>query len=385
MKKTLLSLIITGVASTAFSATLYENVITSGVSAKLDFGGELRIHQNHNDLYLKNTTTNVKYLDSNRKTTSVRHRAWLYAKFTDANGLYLAAYGRLQWYYAYSATNNNLTDIKTQRHSRKGYVANYTYVEIGKPEFGTLRYGDTPTVLDNTYGAGTIAIGHADKHVTHGGFTAILAPTQFKSTIVYTSPNFLNDTTSVGVSYGESKSSPNKRTQQYAAQVTYSSGAQTVSAIYAQTDYKTTPALTKTTKSHDLQYVLKATDKLTFSAGLAYENDNDKAAGKTVKAFSVGAKIKYVLNQYFKPFIGATYLNIKDSEKGVNLKPSKDVYNIYLGTESDIYKYQALRVNLYAEGAIGLLSGKQLNEAKTALENIKGKIKSIGAGVRIRY
>ncbi|RIY31547.1 hypothetical protein CJP74_07010 [Psittacicella melopsittaci] len=354
MKRTLLSLVLATVATTAFSATIYKSD-----NASLTFGAQIRGYINH--FNVEHKTDSVLYAKFKQERNDLRTRVWFGGKIGDGQGLELGFFVRGQhgFNYIYSETDS-YTDgtysstAKGGKHSRYGFILNVGTVHLSYKGWGELKYGKFPVVSDWKFGDDTNVLKIDDKSYNHLSYTAWTAATSFDSAIQYR--NTVGNI-GFGLSYGKTNQTATTRLSQWAGAFSYNVvDVGKVQAIYANTAKRVTTSAAKkdqTINSFDLAWYSKVAG-VNYGVALTYNRDKTYTSPgySHTNAWSIAAKASYVLNQYFQPYTGISYVHSSTDYTTSSNEIKSNSVRVYLGAKSDVYKYKSLNVRVFLEGGI---------------------------------
>lgn len=394
MKKTLVTLALAAVASTAFAHTDFYTFQDDASSANLYVSGYGRL------AYDSVTETKTALNDKNQfvtqsKTTKTkpvfRFRLNFGGKFTDANKLTYGFHTRVQYDQLTTKTKTKFKDgkvvnpvEKSTKSESKPLALKQAKVFVSSPEYGTLTFGKMASVLDNQFGSDAVLLGNYK--------TAIGAETEFDRVVAYKSAK-LADLVTLGASYARNYETADGRKKQLALQAEFDVAGNNVSAIYAATTDKKLKSRTAKAHSFDLNVSNSSlVEGLDLAADFAYEKtrtygDYEVQTNKS-HAHSFGVKAGYTVNQYFKPYAGYAYLSEKSEElqKTDPAVTSTHTHSLYVGFGSDLYQYKTVNVSSFVEfGYSKVKESKYAKKTHKTSSVNKTKTKEFDLGVKVSY
>lgn len=349
MKKTLLSLALAGLAASAFAnVSVYKSE-----NADLYVGGYARY-------FFLNGDNKADLEKNERSLQRVRYRVYFGGDFHVADSTKFGFYLRLQ--------NNPINDDKTNTYKRANKNAAWSlsakeesksagvqylyfdraYVYAANDQFGKLELGRTTTVRDDFVGS-DLEILDFDTAVSLNLVSGA------QKVIKYYSPAI--DKFSFAYSYGTSeydrkggfvKSGVRKNQNAFQGVYSFETGTTVLAGLVLENQYL------NRAKTNELQgYEVAVAQSYNQGNGVvavAYDYSTNKSLNTTTHQSEGKAahhswvvKTNYKLNQYFQPYAGLTYQELKDTESKTK------VYGAYLGVNSDVYKLESLKVRLFAE------------------------------------
>ncbi|RIY33774.1 hypothetical protein CKF54_02120 [Psittacicella hinzii] len=387
MKKTLLSLLLASVATSAFSYTLYKSD-----NASLSFGGELR----------GATTTwkpehkadGVLQSKLNASFNQARTRLWLGGNITDGK-LRFSFYARMQHVFFYSSrevssyTNGVYTGkSKTGNHKREGFTLNNASVSLGYDKYGTLRYGKFATLSDYRMGDNSWFFTNRDNFYNHLGFTAATVATSYDSSFQYTNKyeNYF-----YGVSWGKTNDSSTQQRKQLSFLVDYTfQDLGNLQFVYSDTQTTNKNAAIRKTRqyhTYDLTWSQKITPVLYYSVGATYEKSKFHLSASNQyqknNAWSLAGTLNYDMNQYFRPYVALSYVHAETKYTGNADKEQANVLQTLLGFSSVLYKKDNLEALFFLEGGYAK-ARKDVTTSGVKVENDYNST-AYATGLRFRF
>ncbi|RIY34711.1 hypothetical protein [Psittacicella gerlachiana] len=391
MKKTLLSLLLASVATTAFSATVYQSD-----NAKLTFGGEVRAHINFYNP--ENKVDGTLSSERNGRYHQVRTRVWLAGEINDGQGLKFGFFvrGNHSWVYNYKKETTYTSGVKSvsesRSHSRKGFELNNANAYLSYNNFGEVRYGKFAVLSDRKFGDDTWVLSNKDKDYNHLGFTASTAATSFDSSFQYTNKV---GKVSFGASWGKTNTTSTTRLQQTAALVAYNfTDSSKLQAIYYNTDTKTRGGVVGTTSAldtFDLAWYQSFDNGLEYGTAFTYEHSKNYVSSSSTynngDAWSLAAKVSYTLNQYFAPYTGISYVHASHKYANKANTTKAHAVHFYLGASSTLVKYNSVNLVVFLEGSYV----KGTKDVTTVSSGTTTKVQNditataVATGLRVRF
>lgn len=430
MKKTLLTVVMAGLATTTFANTsIYK---TNTVNAYVD--GELLARYSQSTAQVDSVLTSTGVQQNSSKTinatiptlknktkfSQLRVRLGTGLDFASQDGLVAGYYLRLQTEASKTtgnadklsepsyktSTDNTATATFTVKNTKKEaekvkfgnqVELHRAYAYLGHKDFGTVTLGKhLPSVVDYAFDIDSNVLDGIDN-------TSFRELTDLKGTTVkYDLPKFGG----FSAAYSFTNNSPHKdakysRLNAFHAQYDfggtvlggsvafkkeYTHFKDTNSNFYASTDvYK---------KVNGFEVSLENTSLADgLYLGLAYDYvksvDYNGVQQSTKKDTNeVSAKVGYEVNQYFSPYLVAAYNQSKESlatDKEYSVKTKG--YQVLVGTTSNVYSQDSFNVKLYAEGAFGKVKSDSVKNTKRnempflETANTKAKLKAFAVGL----
>lgn len=429
MKKTLLTIVMAGLATTTFANTsIYK---TNTVNAYVD--GELLARYSQSTAQVDSILTSTGVQQNSSKTinatiptlknktkfSQLRVRLGTGLDFANQDGLVAGYYLRLQT--EASKTTGNADKLSEPKIPKSGdtVTATFTvtnakkdavkvkfgnqvelhraYAYLGHKNFGIVTLGKhLPSVVDYAFDIDSNVLDGIDN-------TSFRELTDLEGTTVkYDLPKFGG----FSAAYSFTNNSPRKNKNysrlnafhaQYDFGGTVLGGSVAFKKEYthfkdsAQNFYASTDVYKKVNGFEVSLENTSLADGLYL--GLAYDYvksvDYNGVQQSTKKDTNeVSAKIGYEVNQYFSPYLVAAYNQSKESlatDKEYSVKTKG--YQVLVGAASNVYSQDLFNVKLYAEGAFGKVkrdsvkntTRKNINFLET--ENNKAKLKAFAVGL----
>lgn len=393
MKKTLLTLVLASVAASSYAATFYSDVNGSTRSSLSLFGDvyaqAVKAHKTTDTYKTDATTGSVVKADANKERSRyerIRARAGLSGYFTDGT-VNLGFYSRFVDSYTYRFTQprphtGDVTPARKAEHNITGFYNDRLTITVGHKQVGQLEFGKRTSVADFTVGT--------DLNGTFFAPQAFTAPTTFENVFLYTAPKFVNGL-NVQASYAKTAKTKDEYTKQYAIYTSYAlDNANKFQFLASKTRVKADGFATKITDSYALGYVNTSVKNL--SLGLEAQLDLAKKREPVVltnqndKNWSVLAKAKYTVNQYFAPYAGVVYKHSKQVKHTTSTATKYKTLSAYVGVESKLYSYSSFNVNAYVEGVYSKVKTSTRAADATAFTKTKATTtKQVEAGLIVKF
>lgn len=376
MKKSLLTLVLAGLAATATAGTIY-SYESGSTKSDLNFYGDLKVVGEKGHLntttYGEEATTVAK---ERGKNAYVRSRFGLKGSYTDGTLTY-AFDTRFSNSYLYATVQDRphtgpVTPVKNAAHTRAGYVLDYGYLTVAHKQLGSLSYGKTGTVLDLVEGSNT-------QNKSGVVYSAVAEQSSFKNTFFYRSPAVQG--VNLVASYGSETS--DEKAKQYGVGVEANKFDTNVGVYFAKTTRKVGEKVVGKSNSVAAQVVNSSVKGLTVALTGTYERTKVPTTNtkSRIESYGVGAKVSYTVNQYVKPYAGVSFVKYyytqSDLDKGVVTatdKATQKVVSTYVGLSSNLYNYKSFSLSTFGEFSyarnVNKTEGKAVERANVKLGSV---------------
>lgn len=395
MKKTLLTLVLASVAASSYAATFYSDV-NGSTRSSLNLFGDVYAQANKahktTDTYKADATGVVVKGDADKERTRyerIRVRAGLSGYFTDGT-VNLGFFSRFVDAYTYKFNQarphtGDVTPARNVEHKITGFNNDRLTVTVGHKQFGQLEFGKRTSVADFTLGTDLNGTFFAPQ-----ALTIPTTPTTFEKVFLYTAPKFV-DGLNVQASFAKATKTKDEYTKQYGVYASYNlNNANKFQFLAAKTRVKEDGFAKRITDAYALGYVNTSVKDLRLGAEAQLELAKFRApvilTNRNDKAWSVSAKAKYTVNQYFAPYAGVVYKHAKSVAHNTSVATKNKTLTGYVGVESKLYSYSSFNVNAYVEGVYSKVKTSTRAANATAFTKTKATTtKQVEAGLIVKF